>query len=113
MRRELHPGKTFQVRSELYPYAKGGAVMYTHGGQKVGDTGGRFVLRSGWAAPNPVIVDNLQARGLPKAHRQPAGKVASSSIAPVWAILLALGAMIVAAAIGARRTHSSTSQKTG
>jgi hypothetical protein len=108
MRRELRPGKTFQVRSDLYPYAKGGAVMYTHGGQKVDDVGGRFVLRSGWAAPKPVIVDNLQGWGMPKEHRHPAAKVASSAIAPVWAIVVALLAMILVAAVKSRRGSAPT-----
>lgn len=107
MRSELHPGHTFQVRSDLYPYAEGRAVMYTHGGHKVRDMGGRFVLRSGWAAPNPVLVDNLRAWGMPKDHR-PAGKVASSAIAPVWAILAALVAMILVAAVKSRRGRAPT-----
>jgi hypothetical protein len=108
LRKELHPGHTFQVRSDLYPYAQGRAVMYTHGGQKVGDMGRRFVLRSGWAAANPVLVDNLQGWGMPKEHRHVAGKVASSAIAPVWAVVAALVAMILVALVKSRRRNART-----
>jgi hypothetical protein len=111
MRKELHPGHTFQVSSDLYPYAEGRAVMYTHGGQKVRDMGGHFVLRSGWAALNPALVDNLQGWGMPKDHRDAAGKVASSAIAPVWVIVVALVAMILVAAVKARRGNAATQGK--
>jgi hypothetical protein len=109
MRRELHPGKTFQIHSDFYPYAQGGAVMHTVGGQKVRDTGGSFVLRSGWSAPNPVIVDNLQAWGMPKEHHQQIeSTTASSAITPLWLIPLGALALIVAAVLGTRRRSGRT-----
>jgi hypothetical protein len=108
MRRELATRKVFPVRSDLYPYAKRGPLMYTRGGQKVTDMDGGFVLRSGWSRARSVLLDNLQAWGMPKDHRQAAGKVASSAIAPVWAILVALVAMILVAAVKARRGNTPT-----
>ncbi|MDP9224217.1 MAG: hypothetical protein M3P18_10240 [Actinomycetota bacterium] len=108
MRRELHPHRTFDLRSDLYPYAKDGAVMYTHGGQKVRDVEGAHILHSGWAAANPVIVQNLQAWGLPQNHLPAAGKPTSSAIAPLW-IVVGLFALIVIAALRARlRTRAQT-----
>ncbi len=101
MRRELHPNRTFDLRSNLYPYAKGGAVMYTHAGQKVHDVEGAHILHSGWAAANPVLVQNLQAWGLPKNHRPPVGKPTSSAIAPLG-IIVGLLALFVVAALRAR-----------
>jgi hypothetical protein len=108
MRRELHPGKTFQIHSDFYPYAQGGPVMHTIGGQKVRDTGGSYVLRSGWAAANPVIVDNLQGWGMPKEHQEVGGTTTTTSaISPLW--LIPLGALlIVAAVLGTRRRSGRT-----
>jgi hypothetical protein len=106
MRREFRSGKTFELRSALYPYAKGGAVVHTFGGQQVGDPGGAFLLRSGWATVNPVLLQNLHAWGLPKDPRHAAGQVASSSIAPLWAVVLAAFVLIGAALVRRKRKGS-------
>jgi hypothetical protein len=103
MRRELGSHKTFQVHSDLYPYAKGGAVVYTHGGQKVRDEAGTHVLRSGWAPAHPVLVDNLQALGLPGRHALGGGEVRSPASAPLWIVPAGVIALVAAAAIWARR----------
>jgi hypothetical protein len=107
LRREFKSGKTFELRSALYPYAKGGAVVHSFGGQKVGEPGDAFMLRSGWATVNPVLLQNLHAWGLPKDPRQAGGKVASSAIAPLWAIVLGVFVLLSAALVRLRRTSSS------
>jgi hypothetical protein len=101
MQRELSPGKTFDVHSDLYPFAKGGAVMFTHGGQKVRDTAGTHILHSGWARANPVITDNLLAWGLPKYH--PAGASAPTASPPLWLIPLGLVTLVFVAAMARSR----------
>jgi hypothetical protein len=108
LRRELHPGETFQIRSNFYPYAEGGPVMHTFGGQKVRETGGSFVLRSGWSAANPVIVDNLQAWGMPKEHQEVEATTTSSASTPLWLIPLGALVLIVAAVLGTRRRSGRT-----
>lgn len=103
MFREFGKDKTFMVRSALYPYAKGGALVHTFGGQKVHEGNSTFVFRSGWTVTNPVTIDNLRSWGLPRDPRQTAGSVASSAIAPQWAIVLAVAALVVAAIVRMRR----------
>jgi hypothetical protein len=107
MRREFRSGKTFELRSALYPYAKGGAVVHTFGGQQVGDPGGAFMLRSGWATVKRVLLQNLHAWGLPKNPQHAAGKVASSSIAPLWAVMLGALVLISAALVRLKRRNPS------
>jgi hypothetical protein len=107
MFREFGENKTFTVRSDLYPYAKGGGLMHTFGGQKVHEGNSTLVFRSGWTATNPVTIANLRAWGLPKDPRRTAGPVASSAIAPVWTIALAVVALVGAAIVGMRRKGSA------
>jgi hypothetical protein len=108
MRQEFQPGhKTFDLRSDLYPYAPGGPLVHTFGGQKVNDGGGGFVLQGGWAAANPVLIDNLRAWGLPKNPSSSTGTAPSSAIAPWWAIVLGF-AVLIAAGIASVRRRAAT-----
>ena len=103
MFREFGNNKTFTVRSDLYPYAKAGGMVHTFGGQKIREGDSMFVFRSGWTVTNPVLIDNLHAWGLPKDPPRTAGSVASSAIAPQWAIVLAVAALVAAAVVRIRR----------
>lgn len=111
MRKELHPHQTFEVRSDFYPYAKAGPVMYTHGGQHVRDVEGAHVLHSGWAQANPVITVNLRAWGLPPQHPKAAQPLTQSATTlRVWFLPIGLLALIVAAVMWARRKRDNVRQ---
>ncbi|MEA2509651.1 MAG: hypothetical protein QOG21_1733 [Actinomycetota bacterium] len=111
MRPMFQEGKTFKVRSDLYPYAKQGPVIHTFGGPKM--NAGGFVLHTGWALTNPVLADNLHAWGLPKDPRRAAGKVAASAIAPLWAILVGLFVLVGAAIVSVRRKTPPAAVRSG
>jgi hypothetical protein len=99
MVRELGSHRTFEVRSDFYPYAKGGPVMFTHGGQKVRDEAGTRVLHSGWIKSNSVLTANLQAWGLPRQHVLPGTEASSSAPIALWLIPIAALGLIAAAAM--------------
>jgi hypothetical protein len=109
MRQEFEPGKkTFELRSDLYPYAPGGPLVHTFGGQKVSDGDGGFVLQGGWATANPVLVDNLRAWGLPKNPASATDNSPSSAIAPWWVIALGFAVLIAAGIARVRRRSAAT-----
>jgi hypothetical protein len=103
MRSDMGSKKTFQVRSDLYPYAKGGVVVFTHGGQKIPFGDGSHTLRSGWATGYSALRANLQAWGLPQRNAATGSGVQSSAISPLWIVPVAFLALIVAAGVWARR----------
>jgi hypothetical protein len=88
LRREFQTRGTFTMRSELYPFAPHGAVMYTHGGPTVHEGKESFVLRGGWSDTNPVLVQNLHAWGLPKQQVASEPSAATTSAIAPWSVML-------------------------
>jgi hypothetical protein len=104
MRQEMGGHRTFRLRSDLYPYAKGGILVHTHGGKRIREGDSTFTLRRGWASANPILKQNLQAWGLPKAPRVGVeGTTSTSAASTFWIIPLALLALIIIAGFRAKR----------
>lgn len=85
------PGKTVhEVRQDLYPYARGGAVTYTKPGQPIFD----MKTKGGWYR-NPMLKDTLVGLGLSVRAPQ-----TSSDSGTSLALLAGIGIPGVLAAVG-------------
>ena len=99
------PEGTDTIRSELYPYAKGGPVVFTEPGQRFF---GVERTRGGWYVASPALKELLVDAGLPA--QAPSG--GDGFALPPWAIALLalLGALLLggASALLVRRRRIAT-----
>lgn len=105
------PRRQPDVVQYLYPYARGGPVIYTPPGQAfVMSATGR--ASDGWYAAPPELIRELQDRGLPQTTPVPLDAlerpVAANSPRPgsppvVWGLLLLGGLLVAGAMVGRRR----------
>jgi hypothetical protein len=103
------------IIQHLYPYAKGGPVLYTPPGQEwIGSATGQ--APDGWFAAGPKLIAELQKRGLPERSPVPVGEAADQPVptpaagpSPVLWILGIAAALLAAAAAAGRRRAAARS----
>lgn len=108
------PRQEEDLVKHLYPYAEGGALLYTPPGQKLYDVR----IRSGWAAATTRLMDLLVEAGLPEsapvlesftepaARPDPRVTTADESVPlVVWATAGLAGLLVLGAAAARRRAR--------
>lgn len=102
------PGDTtHQVRQDLYPYARGGAVTYTRPGQPIFD----MSTRGGWYR-NPELKNTLVAMGLPRRAPDTSAGVSISLVAALVgaAVLASVGLVAWRRQRGQRSPSTSSTE---
>jgi hypothetical protein len=90
-------GQDDRIRQDLYPFARGGPLTYTVGGQRFFDTQSTL---SGWFRAKPRLTRTLLAAGLPK-PKQTAPVAESSGDDNSWLPWTAGFLVVAALAVGA------------
>lgn len=79
-------GRPVTITQSLYPYAPGGALVYTRPGQPIFGT----VVPGGWFRALPAVQPLLVHRGLPAAAPNAGGRSAARVVAAIGAALAAV-----------------------
>lgn len=117
---EMRPRQDEDIVKHLYPFAEGGALLYTPPGQKLYDVR----IRSGWTAATTRVMDLLHEAGLPESVpilesvTEPAARpdpraTATDEGVPtvVWAIASLAGLLVIGAATTRRRTRMAAAAR--
>jgi MYXO-CTERM domain-containing protein len=114
------PRQEEDIVKRLYPYAEGGALLYTPPGQKLYDVR----IRGGWAAATTRLMDLLHEAGLPEsvpvlesvaepaARPDPRVTATDEGASPVvWGIVGLAGLLLVGAVTTRRRIRSAATAR--